>query len=211
MEVAWFSSSYPPAELVQSELKKQVKVRASEFDPRLLLAAQEGDVSAQEEFVRHYQDRLFAFISRAVGAGMMVEDLAQEVFIRALRALPRFETRDAKLSTWLFQIAVRLIQDQRKRKVLPTALSEEQQIECKQDGPFELLAQRRKLRDIERLVMLLSEEQRIVFVLVVFHGLSLFEVAETTNCSIATVKTRLFRARQHLKEGLMEDGGTCDE
>lgn len=58
MEVARFSSSYPPTELVQSEPKKQVNVRASEFDPRLLLAAQKGDVPAQEQFVRHYQDRI---------------------------------------------------------------------------------------------------------------------------------------------------------
>src|SRR5262249_59549700 len=111
MTLALVTSSldYPPAATARGEL-----------DAETLLAAQRGDRAALERFVRHYQAPVFAFLSRLTGRGPHVEDLAQEVFLRAYRALPRFELRaDVRISTWLLGIAFRLVQDERKRRRLP--------------------------------------------------------------------------------------------
>src|SRR5690349_11804191 len=90
-----------------------------EIDAITLRDAQRGDPRAIERFIRHYERTIFAFLSRSLGRGPDIEDLAQEVFVRAYRALPRFEQRaEARTSTWLLQIAVRLVMDARKRKRL---------------------------------------------------------------------------------------------
>ena len=94
---------------------------ARELDEATLAACRLGEPQALRRFVVRYQDLVFAFVSRSLGRGPHVEDLAQEVFMRAFRALPRFEPSGAaRLSTWLLTITSRLVVDARRKRRLPT-------------------------------------------------------------------------------------------
>lgn len=173
----------------------------SDVDVETFRAAQAGDEAALERFIRHYERPVFAFLSRTTGPGPHVEDLAQEVFLRVYRALPRFELREAKISTWVFQIAVRLIQDRRKRRQIPLTQGADDWSDPRLN-PEEICAGRRSLSRLEILVESLPSEQRTALVLVEFHDLSHAQVAEIMGCRQTTVKTRLHRAREFLREGL---------
>src|SRR5512142_453536 len=79
---------------------------ADEMDVTVLELCRAGQRAALEQFVRCYQRRVFAFLSRALGYGLSIDDLAQDVFIRAYRALPDFDSQgQARLSTWVLTIA----------------------------------------------------------------------------------------------------------
>lgn len=207
MESALTTSEPPRAgEKPQGALVRFRPAQKGDIDGETLAAAQSGNAQAIERFVRHYQGPVFAFLSRCAGRGPHVEDLAQEVFLRTLRALPQFVKSEAKISTWIFQIAVRLLQDRRKRPThvlvsIPETLSDTR------DNPEETCAHRRSLRQIETLAEQLPEEQRLVLVLIEFHGASHEEVAEVMHSNIATVKTRLHRARRFLREGIAKEHG----
>jgi RNA polymerase sigma-70 factor (ECF subfamily) len=175
-----------------------------ELDEVLLQRAKAGDAAALEAFVRHYQHRVFAFLSRSVGHGPHVDDLAQEVFLRAVRALARFRTGEAKVSTWLFQIAVRLLQDAR-RKGRPTPLPVSEELRDDRSSPEENTAHRRALLRVEEAAQQLPEEQRLALVLYEFHGLTHEEIGHATQAPQTTVKTRIHRARKFLREALGAD------
>lgn len=172
-----------------------------ELAAEVLEAARSGDRAALERFVRTYQEPLFAFLSRLTGRGPHVEDLAQEVFLRAHRALPRFELRpEARISTWLFGIAFRLVQDERKRRRLPLAPWEEGKAPGSLPSPDEEPARRELVTAFERAAAELSEEQLCTFLLSELHGLGTDDVARATNTTPNTVKTRLHRAKARLRE-----------
>ncbi|MCA9620616.1 MAG: sigma-70 family RNA polymerase sigma factor [Myxococcales bacterium] len=176
--------------------------RTGDIDDVTLRACQLGDRRAAGRFIRHYQHMVFAFLSRMVGPGPHVEDLAQEVFLRAYRALPRFERRpNTRVSTWLLTIATRLVRDRRrKRSPVLLPLHEETALPSPNAHP-ERERQRREIAEaFERAASQLSEEQRLVFVLAEFHGLSMQEIADLVGVPGNTVKTRLHRARQRLRE-----------
>ncbi len=176
----------------------------AEVDESILIAAQRGEREALERFILHYQDRVFAFISRATGAGSHVEDLAQEVFLRVFRALPQFVRREAKVSTWIFQIAVRLIQDRRKR-YRPQLVAVNDQLAENHASPETNVENRQQLSRLERFAAELPEEQRLALVLMEFHGLPHDEIARVMGCEVATVKTRVHRARTFLRKRMFGD------
>src|SRR5512143_4044866 len=91
------------------------RARTSELDRATLLRCKAGDPMAFRALVARYERPVFALLSRIVGRGPEVEDLAQETFLRAHRALPRFDLDGpARVSTWLLTIATRLALDARK-------------------------------------------------------------------------------------------------
>ena len=169
-----------------------------EIDRLTLEACRRGDRAAFRRFMQTYQHAVFAYLSRSLGRGPHVEDLAQETFLRAYRALPRFEPTGARTSTWLLTIARNCALDARKRRALPTASIEDHEIEA--HGTPETEQQRSELGGaIERAARALPEEQREALVLAEIHGLSLDEISAVTATPSATVKTRLFRARERLR------------
>jgi RNA polymerase sigma-70 factor (ECF subfamily) len=189
--------------LVENGLERPEPTQAppGELDVETLRAAQRGDRAALERFVRHYQTPVFAFLSRLTGRGAHVDDLAQEVFLRAYKALPRYELRsEARLSTWLLSIAFRLVQDERKRRRLPLAPWVEEDSPGSLPSPDKVPEQRELARAFERAAAELPEEQLATFLLTELHGLDTAEVARATNTAQSTVKTRLFRARTRLRE-----------
>jgi RNA polymerase sigma-70 factor (ECF subfamily) len=197
MTVAFLASSDVPAPASPQ----------GEIDATTLRDAQAGDPQALERFIRHYERTVFAFLSRSIGRTPDVEDLAQEVFVRAYRALPRFEhRRDARISTWLLQIAVHLLMDTRKRKRLPVDPLHEQMV-ADPGTPETERRYNELIGALERAAGQLPQEQRVVLVLADFHGLDLEQIATVTQTHAATVKTRLFRARAHVKQVLQQGNG----
>jgi len=176
-----------------------------EVSATIIERCRQGDAAALEHFVLTYQNAVFAFLSRMVGNRPEVEDLAQEVFIRAYRALPRFELRpEARVSTWLLKIAVRLVQDHRKRRRPVLVPLHDELAADDVTHPERAQRQREIARAFERAATQLTHEQRAVFVLAQFHGLTMAQIGEVIGVPENTVKTRLYRARERLRTLLSE-------
>jgi len=179
-----------------------------EVDADTLARARGGDRAAQEDFVRLYERRVHAFLGRSLLGATQVDDLAQEVFLRVLRALPRFEPRDARVSTWIFSIAVHLLADQHRRRFRWFGPLDEARQPAAGQSPEERAMARETLTEVERALLDLSAEQRMTLALFEFHDLSHEEVAVALSTSVATVKTRLFRARRSLRRSLRRIGAS---
>src|SRR5262249_25014643 len=157
------------------------------------------DPMAFRAFVGRYERMVFALLSRMVGHGAHVEDLAQEAFLRAYRAFPGFDVDgSARPSTWLLTIATRLALDSKKRLRVPAKASGGHAGAPRAPDP-EGASERAELgRAIARAAAQIPDDQRAVFVLAEFHDLGMAEIAAAVGAPEATVKTRLFRARERL-------------
>jgi RNA polymerase sigma-70 factor (ECF subfamily) len=175
----------------------------AELDELTLARARRGDRAACARFVACYEQRVFAVLSRVLGPSgraAAVEDLAQETFLRALRALPRFSPGGpARVSTWLLTIATRQALTELRRggpstSAMPTEATA---------GDADRVHAR---RDLERAIAELTPEQRAVFVLRDAHGFTEVEVAEALEIDVPAVKARLHRARKRLRKFLSHGG-----
>jgi RNA polymerase sigma-70 factor, ECF subfamily len=178
-------------------------------DRELVRLSQQGDEAAFEELVRRHQQRVFALVSGILRHSDDVEDIAQQVFLKAYFGIKKFDQR-AAFSTWLYKIAVNECWDYlRKRKVRPLIyeadLSEEQV--SRLDGivsstrPPEGPNARTETREIvERMLDVLSEQDRQLLVLKEIEGFSVQELAEILHLNVNTVKVRLFRARGRIMD-----------
>ncbi len=184
---------------------------APEIDLAVLSRCRAGDPIAFRAFVARYERPVFSLLVRLVGRGPHVEDLAQETFLRAYRAFPTFQVDEtARPAAWLFTIATRLVLDARKRRAVALApMSAADDAASPRAGSPDARLSRAELgRAIERAAAELSDDQRAAFVLAEYQDMSLEEIAAALGVPEATVKTRLFRARQHLRErlaGLVEE------
>ena len=173
-----------------------------ELDGHTLARARARDPAALRAFVVRYERAVFALLSRIVGAGPHVEDLAQETFLRALRALPSFEPDGAaRISTWLLTIATHVALDARKRRggaVVPL----DETLFADPTNPEAESARHALGRAIARAAAELADDQRAAFVLAELHGLSMAEIARALSIPESTAKTRLYRARRHMRERL---------
>jgi RNA polymerase sigma-70 factor, ECF subfamily len=171
-----------------------------ELDRATLVRCRAGDPVAFRAFVVRYERPVHAVLSRMLGHGPHVEDLAQETFLRAFDAFDRFDVdAGARPSTWLLTIATRLGLDARKRRnVASRALAlqpEEQAVET----PAGALHRAQLRRELERALEAISDDQRAALALVEFHDFSVAEVAEALGVAQGTVKSRLMRAREKLR------------
>ena len=174
-------------------------------DRELVRRAQREDKEAFEELIRRHQHRVFAVAGGILKRREDVEDIAQQVFVKAYFSLKRFDQR-AAFSTWLYKITVNECWDLlRKKKVRPLVyeadLSEEQarqvitSAEKGKDDPdiSERLQSRQR---VERLLEGLDERDRLMLILKEVEGFSIEEIAEVLDLNANTVKVRLFRARR---------------
>ena len=162
-------------------------------DEDLVAAVAAGDESALEELCRRYERPLHQFLYRHT-LGRDVEDLFQETWLRVVRAAPRFD-RGRRFSTWMFQIAVNLCRDWRRREPpapVDPASVEESPARHDDSGRVEAAL------DAQRLLAALPESQRSVVVLRYYHDLSESEVAGILDCPRGTVKSRLHHAMARL-------------
>jgi RNA polymerase sigma-70 factor (ECF subfamily) len=182
------------------------KPRYEEIDAATLDRARALEPMAVRAFVIRYERTVFALISRVLGHGAHVEDLAQETCLKAVRALPAFDPAGpARPSTWLLTIATRVALDARKKRRIPTTSLDAIEGAASPADPAtpETERKRRDLgRAIERAAADLSDDMRAAFVLADIHGLTMAEIANALSIPEATAKTRVFRARKHLRERL---------
>jgi RNA polymerase sigma-70 factor (ECF subfamily) len=173
--------------------------RRGEIDRAVLVRCRAGDPTAFQAFVVRYERLVFAVLGQMVGRGPHVEDLAQEAFLRAYLAFPRFEIDGAAPSRWLLTIAIRLALNEKRRIVRAEALPAHDE-----EGPTpEVETARRELgRTLEAAIAALNEDQRAVFVLAELHDMTLAEIGVALEIPENTVKTRLHRARESLKARL---------
>jgi RNA polymerase sigma-70 factor (ECF subfamily) len=180
-------------------------------DRELVRRAQKEDKEAFEELVRRHQARVFAVAGGILRNKEDVEDIAQQVFLKAYFSLKRFDQR-AAFSTWLYKITVNECWDLlRKRKVRPLLyeadLSEEQArqygaSEEREEQTQDVSERLEKRQELERLLDCLEERDRTMLVLKEVQGFSVEEIAELLGINGNTVKVRLFRARQRITERL---------
>jgi RNA polymerase sigma-70 factor (ECF subfamily) len=176
-------------------------------DRELVRRAQREDKEAFEELIRRHQHRVFAVAGGIVRRREDVEDVAQQVFVKAYFSLKRFDQR-AAFSTWLYKITVNECWDMlRKKKVRPLVyesdLSEEQArqvISSAEKGKDEPdVSERLEARQrVERLLDGLDERDRLMLILKEVEGFSIEEIAEVLELNANTVKVRLFRARRRV-------------
>jgi len=178
-------------------------------DRELVRRAQAEDKEAFEELVRRHQHRVFAVAGGIMRRREDVEDIAQQVFVKAYFSLKRFDQR-AAFSTWLYKITVNECWDSlRKKKVRPLIyeadLSEEQarQIATSEEkqNPRPDVSERLEARQrVERLLEGLEERDRLMLILKEAEGFSIEEIAKVLGLNSNTVKVRLFRARRRVVE-----------
>ncbi|HXX43669.1 MAG TPA: sigma-70 family RNA polymerase sigma factor [Candidatus Acidoferrales bacterium] len=178
-------------------------------DRELVRLSQNGTEAAFEELVRRHQQRVFALVGGILHRPDDVEDVAQQVFLKAYLGIKKFDQR-AAFSTWLYKIAVNECWDYlRKRKVRPLVyeadLSEEQVSRLdgivSSDRPPESASTRMETREIlERMLEALPEQDRQLLVLKEIEGFSVQELAEILDLNVNTVKVRLFRARGRIMD-----------
>jgi RNA polymerase sigma-70 factor, ECF subfamily len=164
-----------------------------------------GDKMAFRAFVVKHEKMVFALLSRMLGRGAEIEDLAQETFLRAYRGVASFDPEGpAKISTWLLTIATRLALDAMKRRKI-SLIDGNEMYDAPAHGTPEGDHARRELgRAIERAAHALPDDQRAAFVLAEYHGLSMTEIALALEVAESTAKTRLFRAREKMRDALAE-------
>ena len=180
----------------------------ADADALLVERVKLGDVRAFEMLVVKYQRRIERLIGRMVRDTDLVQDIAQETFIRAYRALPQFRGESA-FYTWLYRIAVnsakKALMDMKRDPLVSEAAmrSDDDGEETSRaeselpDGetPEALLASKEIAAAVNSAIEALSEDLRQAITLREIEGLSYEEIAEAMNCPIGTVRSRIFRAR----------------
>jgi RNA polymerase sigma-70 factor (ECF subfamily) len=187
-----------------------------DVDAPLVQRVQRGDHKAFEMLVVKYRRRIERLIARMVRDTNLVEDIAQETFIRAYKALPNFRGESA-FYTWLYRIGVNtakkaLMQLKRDPVITEAALYSASQDEDEglrldheiTDGetPESVLATRQIANTVNMAIEALSEDLRQAITLREIEGLSYEEIAEMMNCPIGTVRSRIFRAREAIAQKL---------
>ena len=191
---------------------KRPNARMTEPDPETIERARGGDVQAYGEIVRYYQAPVLSTIHRLIGGQYAneVEDLGQDLFFKIYRALHRFDPdRGVKFSTWLFTSVKNLCYDHLRKRRLPTESLDRAAGDDEDRAPLQVASPGRTPHEttetgelgqrIAKAVQRLPMDQRVVFVLREYERFSYEEIAQMTETSIGTVKSRLFRAKENLR------------
>jgi RNA polymerase sigma-70 factor (ECF subfamily) len=177
--------------------------------------ASTGDGDAFEMLVRKHQTRVFSLVYRMLGDHAEAEEMAQEIFLKAFRALKRFE-RKSRFSTWLYSIATNHCLNQLESRRRRPRLQELNRSARREGNPGPLLDQvadptagadqALERADLQRLVqeqlLTLTPEHRSILLLRDIQGLTYEEIGEILSLEPGTVRSRLHRARMELKERL---------
>jgi len=182
-------------------------------DLDLVLRSKKGEMSGFGELVNRYQSLVINFCYKMLGNREDAEDIAQETFLRAFAAIGRFQPR-AKFSTWLLAIAKNLTlnfirNEQRRIQGVDAVGSSDETVQVidlapsGNPGPDAFALQNERARYVHRALRELSDTHRTVIVLRDFEGMTYEEIAGIMSCRKGTVKSRLSRAREQLKDILL--------
>lgn len=189
-----------------------------EIDQQLVERAQRGDKHAFELLVAKYQRKLVRLLSRFIRDPTEVEDVAQEAFIKAYRALPMFRG-DSAFYTWLYRIGINTAKNylvaMGRRAPTSTSMDAEEaedlgETELLQDlnTPENEMMSRQVADTVNQTLEKLPKDLRTAISLREMEGLSYEEIAAVMNCPIGTVRSRIFRAREAIAEELRPLLGT---
>jgi RNA polymerase sigma-70 factor (ECF subfamily) len=174
-------------------------------DPDVLRRAQRGDERAFELILHAYETPIYNYVYRLTGDRALSEDLTQDVFMRVFQALPKFSLR-CKFTTWLYQVAKnRVLDELRARERRPVG------VVSIEDAPrLEVLdqpAERMETIDyIWRAVRELNPDLKMALLLRDIAGMPYNEIADTLEITLATVKWRIFKAREEVQVALARHG-----
>jgi len=182
-------------------------------DGELVQTAVAGREASFEELVRRYQRPIAAYVYRMVGDYDSALDLTQEVFIKVYNSLARYRS-EFKFSTWIYKIAHNAAIDHLRRhavreQTLTGSVEGERRevaIESRRLTPEQESERKERRSEIESVVQLLQASYRELIVLRHSHDLSYDEIAEVTGLPLGTVKNRLFRAREAMRDLLVQRG-----
>ncbi|TXG78890.1 MAG: RNA polymerase sigma factor RpoE [Rhodocyclaceae bacterium] len=183
-----------------------------EVDQQLVERAQRGDKQAFGLLVSKYQRKLVRLLSRLIRDPAEVEDVAQEAFIKAYRALPSFRG-DSAFYTWLYRIGINTAKNHlvsQGRRAPTTTEFDSEEAESFEDGeqlrdintPERVLLSKQIGETVNSAMEALPEELRTAIVLREIEGLSYEEIAGIMDCPIGTVRSRIFRAREAIADKL---------
>jgi len=173
-------------------------------DKKLVERVQKGDKRAFDLLVLKYQHKIVNLVMRYVRDPELALDISQEAFIKAYRALPRFRG-DSAFYTWMYRIAVNTAKNhlaaQRRRPMdVELDLQDPEQFDLhaklkETDTPEGLSISNELKETVERAIAALPEDLRTAIVLRELEGMSYEEIAQTMECPVGTVRSRIFRAR----------------
>lgn len=177
-----------------------------DIDQQLVERAQAGDKHAFDLLVSKYQRKLGRLLSRFIRDPAEVEDVAQEAFVKAYRALPSFRG-DSAFYTWLYRIGINTAKNYlvaMGRRAPTTTEFDSEEAESFEDGdqlrdintPESMLMSKQIGTTVNRAMEELPEDLRTAITLREIEGLSYEEIASIMNCPIGTVRSRIFRARE---------------
>jgi RNA polymerase sigma-70 factor (ECF subfamily) len=177
-------------------------------DPGVLRKAQRGDERAFTLIVRAYETPVYNYVVRLVGGDrVLAEDLTQEVFLRVFQGLPKFSLR-SKFTTWLFQVTKNRVLDElranERRPRLSVALEDIPPLEVV-DAPLENVE---AMDAVWRSVGNLTPDLKMALLLRDVMGLSYTEIADALEITLATVKWRIYKAREEVQLALAREGIT---
>jgi RNA polymerase sigma-70 factor, ECF subfamily len=176
-------------------------------DLAILRKAQRGDERAFSIIVRSYETPVFNYVLRLVGDRALAEDLTQEVFLRVYQGLPSFSLR-SRFTTWMFQVTKNRVLDElravERRPRTVVAIEDAPSLEVL-DTPFEQLEE---MDAVWRAIHDLSVDLRMALLLRDVVGLSYSEIADSLEVTLATVKWRIYKAREEVQLALVREGIT---
>jgi RNA polymerase sigma-70 factor (ECF subfamily) len=179
-------------------------------DPGVLRKAQRGDERAFTLIVRAYETPVYNYVLRLVGDRVLAEDLTQEVFLRVFQGLPKFSLR-SKFTTWLFQVTKNRVLDElranERRPRLSVALEDVPPLMVV-DAPLENVE---AMDAVWRSVGDLTPDLKMALLLRDVVGLSYTEIADSLEITLATVKWRIYKAREEVQLALAREGITFGE
>jgi RNA polymerase sigma-70 factor, ECF subfamily len=189
-----------------------------EIDRQLVERAQRGDKRAFELLVEKYQRKLARLLSRFIRDPAEVEDVTQEAFIKAYRALPAFRG-DSAFYTWLYRIGINTAKNYLMalgRRAPTSTEVEADEAEGFEEGeqlrdintPESVLLSNEIAETVNSTIEALPEELRTAIQLREIEGMSYEDIAQVMNCPIGTVRSRIFRAREAIAEQLRPLLGT---
>lgn len=191
-------------------MKNRTRV-SEELDENLVVRVQQGDKSAYDLLVVKYQHKIIQLVNRYVKDPSEAQDVAQEAFLKAYRALGNFRGESA-FYTWLYRIAINTAKNylmSRSRRSVDTQvdLQDAEEIEKAPqlqviDTPESHLLNEEIVDTIKSAIAKLPEEMRIAIMLREFEGMSYEEIAEAMDCPVGTVRSRIFRAREAIDNKL---------
>jgi RNA polymerase sigma-70 factor (ECF subfamily) len=173
-----------------------------------LRQAQRGDARAFASLVTAYETPVYNYILRIVGDRMLAEDLTQDVFLRIHHGLAGFSLR-CRFTTWLFQVAKNRVLDElraRERRPHPDALDDVAPLEVV-DAPPERIEM---IDAVWRAVAALNPDLKMALLLRDVVGLSYAEIADSLEITLATVKWRIYKAREEVQLALAREGISRD-